>query len=262
MSVVEVLEPTLEGALEHKARGNALFRERNFEKAIEQYELAVEVLPKPWLEKEQAEEERGGFEVSDSESDSESDNEKRGNDETREKNEKSSETEDENDEFRELKHHLASFHGNRAAALLEMHRLQECVRACDQALKLHKRHVKIRMRRGRAHKQLQQFVKAEEDFLLAADFAGQDGDKVTQRHATSLALQIKRQADEEREKLKNEMMGKLKDLGNMLLGNFGLSLDNFKAVQDPATGSYSVQFQQSGGPTSSEPSETEASPSQ
>lgn len=45
------------------------------------------------------------------------------------------------------------------------------------------------------------------------------------------------------EKQKDEMLGKLKDLGNGLLGKFGLSLDNFKSVQDPKTGSYSVNFQ-------------------
>jgi hypothetical protein len=38
--------------------------------------------------------------------------------------------------------------------------------------------------------------------------------------------------------------GKLKDLGNSLLGNFGMSLDNFKAVKDPTSGSYSISFQQ------------------
>ena len=37
---------------------------------------------------------------------------------------------------------------------------------------------------------------------------------------------------------------KLKDLGNSILGNFGLSLDNFKTVQDPKTGSYNIQFEQ------------------
>jgi hypothetical protein len=46
------------------------------------------------------------------------------------------------------------------------------------------------------------------------------------------------------EKMKEEMMGKLKDLGNTLLGKFGLSLDNFKAEKDPSTGSYSIKFQQ------------------
>lgn len=38
--------------------------------------------------------------------------------------------------------------------------------------------------------------------------------------------------------------GKLKELGNTVLGKFGLSLDNFKADKDPATGSYSIKFQQ------------------
>ena len=44
--------------------------------------------------------------------------------------------------------------------------------------------------------------------------------------------------------VQEDMFGKLKDLGNSLLGKLGMSLDNFKAVKDPATGSYSISFQQ------------------
>ncbi|CAN6547306.1 unnamed protein product [Malus baccata var. baccata] len=50
-------------------------------------------------------------------------------------------------------------------------------------------------------------------------------------------------AEEKREKMKEEMIGKLKEMGNSLLGRFGMSVDNFKSVKDPNTGSYSLSFQ-------------------
>lgn len=44
-------------------------------------------------------------------------------------------------------------------------------------------------------------------------------------------------------KLKEETFGQLKELGNNILGNFGMSMDNFKFTQDSNTGSWSVQMQ-------------------
>ena len=54
---------------------------------------------------------------------------------------------------------------------------------------------------------------------------------------------LAKRIDERNEKLKQEMLGKLKEVGNKILGKFGMSVDNFKMVQDPATGGYSIKYE-------------------
>lgn len=80
------------------------------------------------------------------------------------------------------------------------------------------------------------------------DEALADVDKILELDPSSRTYQKKRKElsqkiDERNEKLKAEMLGKLKDVGNKILGKFGMSLDNFKMVPDPATGGYSIKFE-------------------
>ena len=87
---------------------------------------------------------------------------------------------------------------------------------------------------------LQQFrdATADQDAKTAAALDPSD------KGLVAAVSRLEKASAEKLEKQKEEMLGKLKDLGNSVLGKFGLSLDNFKAVKDPNTGSYSISFGQ------------------
>ena len=54
-------------------------------------------------------------------------------------------------------------------------------------------------------------------------------------------LELDKLQKEKFEKMKTEVMGNLKNLGNTILGNFGMSLDNFNLGQN-ADGTYNIQY--------------------
>ena len=65
--------------------------------------------------------------------------------------------------------------------------------------------------------------------------------QVLQNEQLRARVAAKREA--QLEELKTKAMGQLKELGNSILGNFGMSCDNFKFDKDPETGSYSMRFE-------------------
>mmetsp|Transcript_39854 Transcript_39854/g.96174 ORF Transcript_39854/g.96174 Transcript_39854/m.96174 type:complete len:332 (+) Transcript_39854:134-1129(+) len=133
---------------------------------------------------------------------------------------------------------LAVYYSNRAAALMHLDRYDSCIKDCDVAILLNPMYTKAYVRRSAAYEKTERTEDALRDMKHALQL---DPSNVTVRKAVSRLQKIE---DERLEKLKEETLGKLKDLGNSLLGNFGLSLDNFNAVQDPNTGSYSISFNQ------------------
>jgi len=131
---------------------------------------------------------------------------------------------------------LAIYHSNRAACLSHLLRYEDAISDCNVAILLNPKYTKAYLRRSSAYEATE---RVEDALLDAKEALALDP---TNSSTKKTVARLQKLEDARLEKLKEETMGKLKDLGNSILGNFGLSVDNFKAVQDPNTGSYSISF--------------------
>mmetsp|Transcript_65985 Transcript_65985/g.155866 ORF Transcript_65985/g.155866 Transcript_65985/m.155866 type:complete len:225 (-) Transcript_65985:85-759(-) len=130
----------------------------------------------------------------------------------------------------------AVFLNNRAACLFTQGLYKDCIPDCTEALKLDEKYVKCLVRRAQAREALKEIADAFDDF--AAVLKLEPANPV----AVGGAARLEAPAREQREREKEEMMGKLKEVGNQFLGLFGMSVDNFKAEKDPVTGNYSISM--------------------
>ncbi|XP_004294618.1 PREDICTED: tetratricopeptide repeat protein 1-like [Fragaria vesca subsp. vesca] len=178
-------QKSLEQANEVKLQGNGLFGNGQYEEALSQYELALQLAPDMPSSVE-----------------------------------------------------LRSIcHSNRAICFSKLGKYEDAVKECTKAVELNPSYLKALIRRAEAHEKLEHFEEAITDMkkILELDPSNDQARKAIRR--------LEPLAEAKREKMKEEMIGKLKDMGNSLLGRFGMSVDNFKAVKDPNTGSYSISFQ-------------------
>ncbi|KAJ9529493.1 hypothetical protein QJQ45_013833 [Haematococcus lacustris] len=131
----------------------------------------------------------------------------------------------------------AVYLANLAACDLQAKAYQEAVEACTGALQEDPSYSKALARRFTAYEALEDL-----------DHALQDAQQMLQLDAgcgwaKAAVARLEPAVKAKNEKLKEEMLGQLKNLGNTILGKFGMSLDNFKAEKDPQSGGYSIKFQ-------------------
>lgn len=138
---------------------------------------------------------------------------------------------------------LAVYHCNRAAAYLHLEQYELAVTDTTIAILLNPAYVKAYMRRSAAYEHTDRTDQALTDAKRALELSTTPSVQPPLNIRQTVA-RLQKLEDARLEKLKVETMDKLKDLGNSILGNFGLSMDNFKAKQDPNTGSYSISFDQ------------------
>ena len=129
-------------------------------------------------------------------------------------------------------------YANRAAAKSKSLDKESAISDCTKALELNPSYVKAYVRRAQLYEEAEKLDEALEDYkkVLTFDPAHTEANYGVRRLPPLI--------QERNEKLKTEMLGKLKDLGNMVLKPFGLSTNNFELQKDPNSGGYSVKFNQ------------------
>ncbi|KAJ7316233.1 hypothetical protein JRQ81_002395 [Phrynocephalus forsythii] len=127
---------------------------------------------------------------------------------------------------------------NRAAARMKQDEKQTAISDCSKALELNPNYIKALLRRAELYEKTEKLDEALEDYknVLEKD--------PSVHQAREACMRLPREIEDRNEKLKAEMLGKLKDLGNLVLRPFGLSTENFQVNQDSSTGSYSINFVQ------------------
>lgn len=130
----------------------------------------------------------------------------------------------------------AQCYSNRAICEINLNNYSAAVKESTKALELNPNYLKALMRRAQANENLEKFEEALSDLKKALEL------DPSNKAVRASIIRLEPIVAKKREELKDEMITKLKDLGNNVLGKFGMSVDDFKAVKDPNTGSYSISF--------------------
>ncbi|XP_068958571.1 tetratricopeptide repeat protein 1 [Petaurus breviceps papuanus] len=127
---------------------------------------------------------------------------------------------------------------NRAAARMKQDKKDAAINDCSKAIELNPSYIRAILRRAELYEKTDKLDEALEDYKSVLE----KDPSIYQ--AGEACMRLPKQIEERNEKLKAEMLGKLKDLGNLVLRPFGLSTENFQIKQDSSSGSYSINFVQ------------------
>ena len=136
----------------------------------------------------------------------------------------------------ELKEQCCILHCNKGICFNKLNEYEKALESFKDALKYNKDYSKALCNKMLLLKKKEEYLEAYEDFkrLKTLDYS-------LWENYRNLEGELSYKAEIQKKKMTDEMLGKLKDMGNTILGKFGLSLNNFQMTPN-GQGGYSIQY--------------------
>ncbi|KAJ7275322.1 hypothetical protein B0H12DRAFT_1086753 [Mycena haematopus] len=136
----------------------------------------------------------------------------------------------------------AVLNANIGACFVKLDDHKQAVEACTEALLDDPNYVKALQRRAASNEKINSWsslTTTQEDYTTLLKILPPSSPQIKEIERSQRLLKPRLEAAQKAETA--EMLGKLKGLGNSILGNFGLSTDNFK-FEPNGQGGYSMNF--------------------
>lgn len=138
------------------------------------------------------------------------------------------------DESQEQK---AIYYNNKGMVLVKLDKTEEALEAFEESIKQNETYLKPRYQKMKILKSQEKYTDAKDEAKIIIE---------KDPHFAQIQYEladIEKLEKEKLDKMKDEVMGNLKTMGNSILGKFGMSLDQFKFNQNP-DGTYNLSMNQ------------------
>ncbi|KAH8102476.1 TPR-like protein [Cristinia sonorae] len=237
------IQRLLDEANDLKLQGNEHFRKQSWDEALGVYRSALGKLPKRKVRAQTIEEKVRSREPEDTKGKGRDTGEEVDEVDQSSSPEPPAEPEPEPTELeRECAKARAVLNSNIGACFVKLGDHKEVVHACTEALHDDPTYVRALQRRATSNEQIGSWSalsSAQEDYTKLLDLLPPTSPQLSETKRALLALKPRVEAAQKRET--DEMLDKLKGLGNSILGNFGLSTNNFQFTPN-GQGGYSMNF--------------------
>lgn len=262
----EQIRTALKAAAEMKDAGNQFFLEKNWSSAITAYKQALSCLPPKPAQLQLSEQELpnegasrtldgqgqlGGDRVANGAEEAAAapstepklnESEPNTNGETRQKEDVVSQNAKQTPLQKECASVRVTLYSNIAACELKQESWEAAVKAATSALEEDPNHHKALWRRAKANEAIDSWsslTSAQKDYQTIKDIVPPS--QQLYRDASTVLRSIEPRIEAARKRDTEKMIGQLKEVGNSVLGWFGLSTDNFKMTPN-GEGGYSMNF--------------------